>query len=78
MTCWVAGLSLTGQHGLLKQLTTTVHVWLGCGDAAKALRRPVLQQRVGQGVQQEVAGSEVGCGGPDALAWDEFEGGPCG
>jgi hypothetical protein len=25
-----------------------------------------------------MAGPEVGCGGPDALAWDELEGGPCG
>jgi hypothetical protein len=33
---------------------------------------------VGQGVQEEVAGAEVGCGGPDAVARDEFEGGPCG
>ena len=38
---------------------------------------PGLPQCAGQRVQQEVAGSEVGCGGPDALAGDEFEGGPC-
>src|SRR5215469_5745844 len=25
-----------------------------------------------------MAGAEVGRGGPDAVAWDEFEGGPCG
>jgi hypothetical protein len=33
---------------------------------------------VGQSVQEEVAGAEVGCGGTDAVARDEFEGGPCG
>src|SRR5215472_6913522 len=38
----------------------------------------VPQQRVGQRVQQEVAGPEVGCGGPDPLGWDEFKNGPCG
>jgi hypothetical protein len=30
------------------------------------LCQQVLQQRAGQRVQQEVAGSEVGCGGPHA------------
>jgi hypothetical protein len=30
-------------------------------------------ERVGQRVQQEVTGSEVACGGPDAPAGDELE-----
>ena len=30
-------------------------------------------ERVGQRVQQEVAGPEVACGGPDVPAWDELE-----
>lgn len=47
----------------------------GC---SRVLRRHVRWQRAGQTVQQEVAGAEVGRSGPDALAGDEFEGGPCG
>ena len=30
-------------------------------------------ERVGQRIQQEVAGPEVSCGGPDVPAWDELE-----
>jgi hypothetical protein len=48
---------------------------LAAGAAAKVPRRWVLWDRVGQGVQQGVAGPEVGRGGPDPLARDEFEGG---
>ena len=58
-----------------KRGAVQVHVWLGAGDAANRLRR-LVPQRVGQRVQQEVAGPEVVCGGPDELARDEFEGGP--
>src|SRR5215831_4667766 len=53
-----------------------VPVRLSCGDTVKTVRRQVLQQRVGQRVQQQMAGSEVGRSGPDELARDEFEGGP--
>ena len=49
---------------------------LGGGDAGQALPGPVLQKRVSQRVQQEMAGPEVGGGGPDELAGDEFKGGP--
>ena len=35
----------------------------------------MCRQGVDQGVQQAVAGTEVACGGPGALTWDEFEGG---
>src|SRR6516162_6558053 len=51
-------------------------VWLSSGNSATALRRQVLQQRVGQRVHQEMAGSEVACSRPDELVRDEFEGGP--
>ena len=37
------------------------------------LRRHACRWRAGQGVQQAVAGREVGCAGPDPLARDEFE-----
>jgi hypothetical protein len=61
--------AMLGTHALM-------HVWLGRGDAPGTLRRRAGQQRAGQRVHQEMAGPEVGFGGPDALAGDEFQGGP--
>jgi hypothetical protein len=44
-----------------------------CSRAAVLSASGVLRQQVSQRVQQEVAGPEVGCGGPDELAWNEFK-----
>jgi hypothetical protein len=49
--------------------------WLAGGGAARTRRRCALRQRMGQGVEQAVAGPEVGRGGPDPPARDEFEDG---
>ena len=75
-----------GDHAVILAAQPAVVLWRhGCSPvtqsgpkrhaAVKSLRRQVLQQRVGQRVQQVMAGPEVGCGGPDELARDEFEGG---
>jgi hypothetical protein len=53
---------------------TADHAWLARG-AAGMRRRQVLRQRAGQRVKQEMAAAEVGCGGPDAPAGDELQGG---
>ena len=39
----------------------------------KCVDRLLELERVGQQVQQEMAGPEVACGGPDAPAGDELE-----
>lgn len=53
---------------------TDGHAWLA-GSIPGMCSRHALQQIAGQRVKQEMAGAEIGCGGPDTPAGDELKGG---